>query len=175
LDSILNTVLKKKRGSNAFKRAKKHQENFINWSINHLNLDNVKQINLEEIWNIGYKNRTTIKLFHWQNTLIRDKIESVCEERGIRLIHQSSTYRSQRCSCCGNVRKSNRKGKIYSCKHCGNIMDADLNAAKNHEISLPEIPYDLRSLNLNRRNGFMWKEDGFYDLDGRSLQSLLHK
>jgi len=54
-------------------------------------------------------------------------------------------------------------------------MDADLNAAKNHEISLPEIPYDLRNLNLNRKDGFMWREDGFYDLDGRSLQSLLHK
>jgi len=175
LDSILNTVLKKTRGSNAFKRAKDHQENFVNWSINHLNLDNIKQINLEEIRNIGYKNRTSKKLSHWQNTLIRDKIESVCEDRGIRLIYQSSTYRSQRCSCCGNVRKSNRKGKIYSCKHCGNTMDADLNAAKNHEISLPEIPYDLRNLNLNRKDGFMWREDGFYDLDGRSLQSLLHK
>lgn len=175
LDSILNKLVNKKKGSKAFKRTKIQQENFVNWSLNKLNLNDVKQINLEEIKNIGYKNGTTRKLSHWQNTLIRDKVESVCEERGIKLIYQSSTYRSQRCSCCGNVRKSNRKGKIYSCKNCGNEMDADLNAAKNHEIELPEIPYELRNLNLNRKNGFLWNSDGFCDLNGRSLQSLLKK
>ena len=70
------------------------------------------------------------------------------------------------------VRKANRKGKNYECKHCGHQMDADLNAAKNHSIVLPEIPYTLRKRNLNRGNGFFWKEDGFYDFEGRSLESL---
>jgi putative transposase len=174
LETIINKVIKKRKGSNAFKKAKEHQKNFVNWSINQLNLNHVKQINLEEIWNINYKKKTNKKLYHWQNTLIRDKIESKCKEDGIRLIYQSSTYRSQRCSCCGNVRKSNRKGKIYDCKNCGNTIDADLNAAKNHEINLPEIPYALRKLNLNRKDGFIWNQNGYFDLAGRSLQSLLH-
>ena len=173
-DSILDKVSRKKKGSNAFKRAKQHQKNFVNWSINQLNFSNVKQLNFEEIYNIGYKNPTNRKLSHWQNTLIRDKTESKCEDLGIRLIYQSSTYMSQRCSCCGNVRKANRKGKNYSCKNCGNTMDADLNAAKNHVINLPEVPWTLRDLNLNRGLGFIWSEDGFYDLEGRSLQSLPH-
>lgn len=69
---------------------------------------------------------------------------------------------------------ANRKGKIYSCKHCGNEMDADLNASLNHAIDLPDIPYTLRKMKINRGNGFYWKPDGFYDfVSGRSLESLL--
>ncbi len=174
LESIINKVSKKKLGSNAFKRAKEHQKNFINWSINQLNLENIKQINLEKIWNIGYKSKKSRKLSHWQNTLIRDKVKSICEFNGVHYTEQSCTYRSQRCFACGNVRKSNRKGKLYECKLCKNIDDADHNAALNHSISLPEIPWNIRKLNLNRKDGFIWNGSGLFELTGRSLQSLLH-
>lgn len=66
------------------------------------------------------------------------------------------------------VRKANRKKKEYSCKNCGLMLDADLNAALNHEIDLPSIPYALRQQELNR-TGFFWKEEGFYDLVGQEL------
>jgi putative transposase len=171
LESILRKLSSKKSGSNAFKKAQDHRKNFINWSINQLNFDDVKEIRLERIWNIGYKNKTSRMLSHWTNTLIRDKVEQICEDTGVQLIHQSSTYRSQRCSGCGVVRKSNRKGKVYTCKHCSLVIDADLNASLNHAIDLPEIPYDLRKMNFNR-SGFFWLESGFYDSSGRSLQSL---
>lgn len=174
LESILKKMTKKKKGSKAFARTQKQRTNFINWSINQLNMDDFKEVRLERIFNIGFKSKQSSLLSHWTNTTIRDKIESKCEEEGIRLIHQSSTYRSQRCSCCGVVRKSNRKGKNYSCKHCGNEIDADLNASLNHVVDLPEIPYTLRKMNLNRGNGFYWIESGFYDFSsGRSLESLL--
>ena len=169
----MEDMTNKKKGSKSFKRTQSHRKNFINWSINQLNFTNVKEIRLEKIWNIGYKSRTSRMMSHWTNTLIRDKIENKCEEEGIRLIHQSSTYRSQRCSGCGVVRKSNRKGKIYSCKHCLLEMDADLNASLNHIVNLPEIPYDLLKLQMNRGDGFYWLESGFYEFGtGRSLQSL---
>lgn len=173
LESIIRKLSTKKKGSKAFKRAQEHRKNFINWSINQLNFSGIKEVRLERIWNICYKNRTNRLMPHWSNTLIRDKIESKCAEEGIRLIHQSSTYRSQRCSGCGIVRKTNRKGKVYECKHCGLVIDADYNASKNHEIDLPEIPYFLRKLQLNRSNGFYWLETGFYDFaTGRSIESL---
>jgi transposase len=173
LGSIMKKMSTKKKGSNAFKRAQDHRTNFVNWSINRLNLNNIKEIRLERVWNIGYKSRTSRIMSHWTNTLIRDKVESICEENGVRLIHQSSAYRSQRCSGCGVVRKANRKGKTYMCKHCGLEIDADLNASLNHEIDLPEVPYTLRRRNLNRGDGFYWLETGFFDLVmGRSLQSL---
>jgi len=175
LDSILDKLNRKQKGSNGFKRTQDHRENFINWSINKLNFNGIKQINLEKIWNIGYKNKTNRKLSHWTNTLIRDKVESRCEELGVQVKHQDSTYRSQRCSDCGQVRKANRKGKLYECMNCGIILDSDLNAAMNHEILLTEIPWELRKLRMNIGAGFYWLKSGFYDSEGRSLQSLLLK
>ena len=173
LSSIIKKLSQKKKGSRAFGKAQDHRENFIHWSIKQLNLTGIRQINLERIWNIGHKSRTSRNLSHWTNTLIRDKVESIAEELGVQVTHQSSTYRSQRCSDCGVVRKSNRKGKTFECHECGLIIDSDYNASLNHEQSLPEIPWNFRELNLNRK-GFFWKKSGLFDLEGRSLQSLLH-
>ena len=172
LESIINRLCIKKQGCKSFQRTQEHRENFINWSINQLNFGNVKQVNLEQIWNIRYKSKTSQKLSHWTNTIIRDKVESKCEELGVQVKHQSSTYRSQRCSGCGIVRKANRKKKVYECKHCGLILDADYNASLNHVVDLLDIPYNFRNLKLNRK-GFFWLESGLFDLDGKSLQSLL--
>lgn len=172
LEFILKRLCRKKKGGKSFEKTQDHRENFINWSINQLNFKNIKQINLERIWNIGYKSKRSRLLSHWTNTIIRDKVESIAEELGVLVKHQSSTYRSQRCSGCGMVRKSNRKRKDYECKNCGLILDADYNASLNHEIELPEIPYDFRNRKLNRK-GFFWLKSGLFDLEGRSLQSLL--
>jgi transposase len=168
LETITKRLTRKTKGSKAFGRTQQHRKNFINWSVNHLNLDNVKQLNLEKIVNIGYKRRQSRLMSHWNNTLIRDKLQKVCEENGVRLVLQTSVYRSQRCFNCGLVRKSNRKGKLYTCKTCGYESDADLNAAKNHAILLPELPFGLRNLKLNIK-GFLWKETGVFNLDGTAL------
>lgn len=59
-----------------------------------------------------------------------NKLSQICEENGILFTKINPAYTSQKCSVCGEVCKSNRKGKIYKCS-CGNEMDADLNAAIN--------------------------------------------
>ncbi|MFO7814204.1 MAG: zinc ribbon domain-containing protein [Halanaerobiales bacterium] len=38
-------------------------------------------------------------------------------------------HTSQSCSKCGQVKKSNRKGNLYSCE-CQNHIEADLNTSK---------------------------------------------
>lgn len=172
LDSICTKLSRKKKGSKAFKRSQDHRKNYINWSINQLNLSEIKQINLEKVVNINYGKNSSRKMKAWTNTLIRDKLKRFAEENEVRLIEQPSVYRSQRCSCCGQVRKANRKGKLYSCKNCGNEIDADLNAAKNHEIELPEIPFEIRSQRMNLGKGFYWRPDGFFILDGTELRVL---
>lgn len=171
LESIMRKMVGKRKGSKNFKKSQDHRENFVNWSINKIDFSNIQQVNLERIWNINYKSKTSKLMSHWVNTLIRDKVVSISEELGVQVNHQSSTYRSQRCSECGMVRKSNRKGKVYTCKHCGLIIDADYNASKNHEQNLLEIPYSFRNLQLNRK-GFFWLESGLFNLEGESLQSL---
>lgn len=173
LNSILIKMSKKQKGSKAYNRCQKHRENFIHWSINQLNLKNIKEIRLEKLVNLGYKAKSSKYLRSWKSTLIRDKVVKICEENGVHLLQQSSTYRSQRCSNCGIVLKSNRKGKIYKCSKCGLEIDADFNASLNHVVDLPEIPYDFSKLKLNK-DGFYWLETGLYDIStGKSLESLL--
>ncbi len=169
LESILLKLSRKKKGSKGFIRTQEHRKNFINWSINNINLYDIREIRLEKIFNIRYKKRSSRLMSGWTNTLIRDKIKSKADETGVLITEQSSTYRSQRCSNCGNVRKSNRKGKIYTCKNCGFESDSDLNAAINHELVLPDVPYELRKLRKNLGNGFFWKETGFYDFEGQAF------
>lgn len=174
IDSVMDRLSRKKKGSKSFKRSQDHRKNIINYFLNKIDFKDVKELRFEHIWNIGYKNSRSRKLGHWTNTIIRDKVERLALQNGVRFTEQNSTYRSQRCSDCGNVRKANRKGKIYSCHNCGTILDADYNAALNHSIDLPEIPYALRKKNLNRKQGFFWNHNGFYDFSGRSLESLPH-
>ena len=50
---------------------------------------------------------------------------------GIRVEAVDARYTSQRCSACGTIDKASRKGNRYTCRHCGNNMHADTNAAIN--------------------------------------------
>jgi len=167
LEDVTHKLSRRRKGSKGFKRAQDHRKNLINFQIKQLNLTGIKQINLEKVWNIGYKTRKSRYLSHWCNTLIRDRLIQAGEEQGVLVKLQPSVYRSQRCSACGLVRKANRKGKEYKCL-CGFHLDADLNASLNHVVELPEISFDFRKLNLNRK-GFYWKPEGLFDLTGREF------
>ena len=169
LDSIIETMSNKKIGSKAFHKATCHRTNFIHWSVKQMKYDGIKEVGFEEIININKYRKTIRKMLHWVNTEIRDTMKSETDRAGVLFTLQSSPCRSQRCSGCSIVRKSNRKGKLYTCNRCGMIMDADLNASKNHAIDLPDIPLWLRESGLNRK-GFLWTPDGFFDLDGVELR-----
>ena len=169
LDSIIDKMDRKRKGSKAFKACQSHRTNLINWSLNQINFNGIKEVRLEEIININYRRNVSSKMKRWTNTTIRDKVENSCVLAGVRFVLQSSTYRSQRCSGCGFVHKSNRKAKDYLCSNCERCIDADINAAINHEIDLPDIPTWLMMLKLNRA-GFFWKPDGFFDINGVEIR-----
>lgn len=99
--------------------------------------------------------------------------ENCDEPYGVLVILQDSAYRSQRCSHCGLVRRANRKGKRYTCKGCGHSIDADINAAKNHEQDLYYLGWVLRRFikdaKLNLGQGFYWRENGIFSITGEEL------
>lgn len=168
LESIIKKICRKKKGSKASKKAQEHRKNYIHWALKQLSLFGVKEVRFEKIWNIGFKKRKSKMLSHWTNTLIRDGFRDICLRNGVLFTEVESTYKSQRCSVCGLVKKSNRKKKIYICS-CGHKMDADLNSSKNQVISLPEISYEFRKLKLNVK-GFYWLESGIFDLSGVEIR-----
>lgn len=166
LSSIMKKMSRKIKGSKAFKKCQDHRKNYINWSINQLNLKDVKQLNVEKISNIRFGKKVDRFRSHWTFTLIIDKLKRFCEEQKVSVLEQNCVYRSQRCSGCGLVFKGNRVGKTYRCK-CGLKIDSDLNASLNHEVSLPEV-YPLKHLQLNLV-GFYWNPTGIFDLNGKEL------
>ena len=166
LTKILQKLSRKKKGSKGFKRAQDHRKNYINWSINQLNFSNIKQLNVEKLRDVRRGKTSNRFLSHWTYTLILDKLKRRCEEQKVFVKEQSCVYRSQRCSACGLVRKSQRKGKIYSCE-CGYVEDSDINASLNHEVDLPSVD-SLRHLRLNVK-GFYWLPEGIFDLSGNEF------
>jgi putative transposase len=161
LNSILEKLCRKKTNSKAYKRAQIERTNFINWSINQLDFSDVKELKLEKLFQIRKGKQTSKFLSRWTYTDINNKLARVAEEKGFLLSVTPNEFRSQRCSSCGWVRKSNRKGKTFKCNICGFTADADKNAASNLEIDLYKIPYWVRLKKINLK-GFYWKPEGLF-------------
>jgi transposase len=151
LTKINNKLSKKKWGSKGFKRTQNHRKNYINWTINQLNLDGIKKIKLENIKNLKKHG----KLKFWLYPLIFDKVGNYCLENGVQIEKINPTYTSQRCSACGWVRKANRNGKLFKCKSCNFLCDADLNASINISLELVGITKKQRLSRANLK-GFYW-------------------
>ena len=134
--SIYEKIARKKQGSKAFKRALTERNNNINQSCNLLDLSDTKALYAEDLKNVKHKSKGKIrkkfnsKLARWTYPKVLEKFTMLCEERGILFKKVPPQYTSQRCSSCGVICKKNRKGEIYKCA-CGNVMDADENAAIN--------------------------------------------
>lgn len=168
LDSIMRKLSRQRRDSRAFHRTQAQRENFINWSLNQLNLSDVREIRLEQI-NTFKGGKRSRYLSHFAHALISQKIERMSELLGVQVVPQRSPLKSQRCSACGAVHKTSRKGRRYRCQSCLVEIDADLNSALNNEIDLPAIPAWVVASKLNRQ-GFLWKPEGLFGLDGRELR-----
>jgi len=74
------------------------------------------------------------KLGSWSPAELQKFIEYKAEDAGKMVLYVNPKHTSQKCSRCGYIDKSNRKGSIFKCKNCGFELNADLNASRNIEI-----------------------------------------
>ena len=162
--SICERLARKKKRSKSFQRTVKHRTNFIRWSLNQLNLDGIKEIKIEKLKNVYKGKRISRVMSHWNYRELRTLLVSYFKERDVLISEVSPGYTSQCCSKCGRVRKSNRKGRLFKCDNCGNIIDADLNASLN--IALNRKPLNMAKIRSERLNikGFFWNPDGSISL-----------
>ena len=70
-------------------------------------------------------------LSNWSYSDLEEKLIYKCKRNGIRVEFVDARYTSQKCSVCKTIDKASRKGNRYTCRHCGNNMHADTNAAIN--------------------------------------------
>lgn len=155
LNSINDRLSRKKKGSNGFRRTITHRTNYINHSINQLNWNKIGTLKIEKIRNLRRGRRTSRKLQHFVYKQIFDKLKSNSERYNVCINEVDPTYTSQRCSCCGWTRKSNRKGLSFKCGNCSHEQNSDMNASSNIRLNLPEIGKKERLKRLNRK-GFFW-------------------
>jgi putative transposase len=68
----------------------------------------------------------------WPFAQIRQRIQELSEEYGIRVRFKSERGTSKGCSLCGEVHKNGRKHRgLYDCKKHNILMNADVNGATN--------------------------------------------
>jgi len=163
-NTILEALCKKQKGSKAFKRMTELRKNYVNFVINKLDIQDIKEIKLEKIDNIRFGRNVTRKMSHFSNPLIRDKFMKLCEEEGVLFTHVDSSFNSQRCNKCGWTHKDNRNGKTFKCCACSHEADADENASQNILIrdTLFLLSYEFRVSGMNQE-GFYWTSSGLYD------------
>lgn len=158
LDSINAKMALCRRGSKGFKRCEKHRKNFVRWSVNQLNLKDVSTIRIEKIRNLKLGRKTSKKLSHWSYPEIFGALKAKAQKLGVQVEEINPRWTSQRCSCCGWVRKRNRKGEKFHCDSCGNEANADENAAINISLHLSVLPKNAVEDRMNL-NGFFWPEE----------------
>ena len=87
------------------------------------------------------KNRYTLN--SWSFYQLQMMIEYKAKKLGIPIFYVEPQYTSQRCSDCGHIEKTNRKGKLFQCVECGKVENADVNAGFNiaelHQLSISQF------------------------------------
>jgi putative transposase len=138
--------LRKKLQSTGTKSAKRllrkisRKENGFGTDTNHCISKNIVNMPydifaLEDLTSIRVQSRKgknfNRKLNSWAFYQLAQFIEYKAEALGKSVIYVDPRYSSQKCSKCGDIRKSNRNGSSYHCKACGFQIHADLNASRN--------------------------------------------
>jgi IS605 OrfB family transposase len=158
-NSICQKLSRKQKGSKGFNKTVKHRSNYLRYIVNKLNLDNVKVVNRENIKHLRKFSNVSRKLKHWNYKELFDVLDNKLIEKGVLINKLNPTYTSQRCSCCGWTRKSNRKKKKFKCDKCSHEQDSDLNASINLSLDLEPISYKKRHKHNNKK-GFYWNVCG---------------
>lgn len=135
LEEIYKKLANKSRGSKNHKDLLTYKKNKINETCNNfLNENEIGYLFVENLKNVKknstYHKKFNNKLQYWSYSQTITSLQLKCKEHGIILEKVSPAYTSQLCSKCGTIDKENRKGEIYQCS-CGNLIDADTNAAIN--------------------------------------------
>ena len=125
------------------KRLKGRERRFatiVNHSISKRLVAKAKEENrgiaIEDLKNIrwGMNSKKRNKTFRrrsnsWNFYQLRSFLEYKCKMAGIKIVAISPAYTSQTCHECSHI--GIRNGKHFRCAYCGNVADADVNAALN--------------------------------------------
>lgn len=101
----------------------------VNKDCDAIALEELRTGNMKRKGKTGKKTRKLIG--SWSAKQLLSFIEYKAEMIGKTILLVNSHYTSQACNRCGDIRRANRKGKLFKCCVCGYSLHADLNASRN--------------------------------------------
>lgn len=101
----------------------------VNKDCDAIALEELRTGNMKRKGGTGKKTRTLIG--SWSAKELLTFIQYKAEMLGKTIILVNSHYTSQACNRCGDIRRANRKGRLFKCSVCGYSLHADLNASRN--------------------------------------------
>lgn len=133
-ENIFKNNLGKIKQNRFTKKIRKRSENYINKEVNNfLKKEKPTEIIKEDLTWETYKNRKKKgfenQIKRWEKGILDKSIEWKALQKNIKITNINPAYTSQICHICDNF--GNRNGEIFTCPHCDNKMDADVNAAYN--------------------------------------------
>ena len=135
LETIINKIVHKVRGSKSYKRKLIERTEYINRELKKIDFSSIKELIIEDLKNVKQNSKLNHKmnnrLSYWIYSYMIKRLEMLCSENGVLLTKVNPAYTSQTCSKCGSVHKESRKGETFHCTECGNELDADYNASVN--------------------------------------------
>ena len=127
----LNRLKSMKHGSKRKQRKIRYIRQLIDRSVKGIDFSKTKTVVLEDLVNMKPGNRFSNRYHHWSYAYIQNRISLHAIGQDVLVRYVNPAYSSQTCSECGTRDKSSRVKEVFSCSSCGNLLDADLNAAVN--------------------------------------------
>jgi putative transposase len=101
----------------------------VNKDCDAIALEELRTGNMKRKGKNGKKTRKLIG--NWSARQLLSFITYKAEMLGKSIILVNSHYTSQACNRCGDIRRANRKGRLFKCVVCGYSIHSDLNASRN--------------------------------------------
>ena len=101
-------------------------ENYANILLGKINTANI--IN-KEGRNINGKASENLKL--WSHFKFRQRLENKAMKAGAKFFACCEAWTSKTCTSCGRLNHNLGSAKVFSCLHCGLVIDRDVNGARN--------------------------------------------
>lgn len=79
----------------------------------------------------GKAKKNIILIGSWSPTQLLQFVSYKAQMAGKSILLVNSHYTSQACSRCGDIRRANRKKRLFQCTVCGYTLHSDLNASRN--------------------------------------------
>ena len=138
-----------KSAHNLIKRLSGRETRFVDWILHNISREIVNEALKRSVDGIAFETLNSIrestkqwrkeertKISLWAFSKLQNFVQYKALENGIDVWFIEPKYTSQRCSRCGHIESSNRKGISFVCKHCGYSLHSDYNASKNIAIKV---------------------------------------